>query len=251
MASRPVELAPGVLRIPLLGDYINAFAFIEPDGSITLVDCGLKRAPARIVKALASIGKHPRDVQRILLTHAHFDHAGGAAAMLDRSAAEGVIAHGDDADYLAAGSPAPTDTSTTSGRLFARRSRGFDPVPVSKVVGDGELLDVAGGLRIHHTPGHTPGHVSLLHEPTATLITGDAIFNMNGRRAWPFAAFCTSAAQNQRSAAVFADLEYQVAAFTHGPELRDRAREQIRAFLSKSESSAAGESTARGSLGHP
>ncbi|MFM8895010.1 MAG: hypothetical protein ACKOE2_06445, partial [Actinomycetales bacterium] len=48
MATRTVELAPGVVRLPLLGDYINAFAFLESDGSVTLVDCGLKRAPATI-----------------------------------------------------------------------------------------------------------------------------------------------------------------------------------------------------------
>ena len=233
MRSRTVELAPSVFRIPLLGDYINAFAFVESDGTVTLVDCGLKRAPATIVKGLASIGKHPRDVQRILLTHAHFDHAGGARSMIEASAAEGVLAHAEDAEYLASGSPAPTDTSTTSGRLFARRSRGFDPVPVAKTLVDGEVLEVGGGLRVHHTPGHTPGHVSLLHEPTGVLITGDAIFNMNSRRTWPMAAFCTSASQNQRSAALFADLDYQVAAFTPGPELRDRAREQLRSFLSR------------------
>ena len=113
----------------------------EDDGSVTLVDCGLKRAPATIVKGLASIGKHPRDVQRILLTHAHFDHAGGAKSMVEASATEGVLAHAEDVEYLASGSPAPTDTTTTSGRLFARRSRGFDPVPVVKALVDGELVE--------------------------------------------------------------------------------------------------------------
>jgi glyoxylase-like metal-dependent hydrolase (beta-lactamase superfamily II) len=45
---------------------------------VTLVDCGLKRAPGRIVAGLRAIGRHPYDVTRILLTHAHLDHAGGA-----------------------------------------------------------------------------------------------------------------------------------------------------------------------------
>ena len=43
-------------------------------------------------------------------------------------------------------------------------------------------------------PGHTPGHCSLLHEPSGTLITGDAIWNMRSRRTWPVLAFCTNAA---------------------------------------------------------
>lgn len=232
MGASAVQLASGVYRFPLLGDFINAFAFLEADGSVCLVDCGLKRAPARIVRALESIGRHPGDVQRILLTHAHDDHAGGAATMVERTSAPGVVAHEQDASYLAQGVTPPTDP--TAGRLFARRSGGaFAPVPVVGHLADGEVIDVAGGLRVHHTPGHTPGHVSLLHEPSGVLITGDAIFNMANRRTWPMAAFCTSVAQNQRSAAVFADLDYRVAAFTHGPEIRDRAREQVRAFLAR------------------
>lgn len=234
MATPAIELAPGVYRFPLLGDFINAFAFVEPDASVTLVDCGLRQAPPKIVRALAAIGKHPRDVQRILLTHAHNDHAGGARAMVEQSAADGVHAHASDADYLTSGQAPPRDTTTTSGRIFGRSpGGGFDPVPVVGTLDDGQQVDVAGGLRVHHTPGHTPGHVSLLHEPTATLITGDAIFNMASRRTWPMAAFCTSFAQNQRSAAILADLDYQVAAFTHGPELRDAAREHVRAFLTR------------------
>ena len=83
MGNPAVVLAPGVVRIPTLGDFINSFAFTDSDGSVTLVDCGLKRAPARIVAGLAHIGKHPYDVTRIILTHAHPDHAGGARAMLN------------------------------------------------------------------------------------------------------------------------------------------------------------------------
>lgn len=232
MPAPIVHLAPGVHRIPLLGDFINSFAFSEPDGSITLVDCGLRSAPRRIVRGLAALGKVPADVQRIVLTHAHNDHAGGARAMVDESLADGVHAHEADAHYISTGQAPPPDMSTTAGRIFARRSGGgFDPIPVTESLTDGQLLDIAGGVRVHHTPGHTPGHVSLLHEPSGTLITGDAIFNMASRRTWPMAAFCTSVAQNKASAAILGELDYQVAAFTHGPEIRDRAREQVRSFL--------------------
>ena len=59
MPAATVELARGVYRIPTKGDYINSFAFLEEDGSVTLVDCGLKGAPPRILAALASIGRRP------------------------------------------------------------------------------------------------------------------------------------------------------------------------------------------------
>lgn len=231
MPAPIVMLAPGVYRIPTMGDFINSFAFRDADGQVTLVDCGLKRAPRRIVEALAGIGAHPSDVTRIVLTHAHSDHAGGAREMTARTGLDGVDVHEADAGYLASGTNAPT-AGSTMGRLLSRSpSSHFDPVAVGELLTDGQVLDVAGGLRVVHTPGHTPGHVSLLHEDSGVLITGDAIFNVASRMSWPMAAVCTSAAQNQQSAHILGELDYQVAAFTHGPEIRDGAREAVRGFL--------------------
>ncbi len=234
MTKAAVTLATGVVRIPTAGDFINSYAFLEDDGSVTLVDCGLDRAPARIVAGLQAIGRHPKDVQRIVLTHAHYDHAGGARAMIEQTGVAGVEAHADDAGFLRTGVNPPIDTSVTSGRIFNRMPRGtFAAVPVSRELRDGEVLDVAGGLRVIHTPGHTPGHVSLLHAPSGVLITGDSIFNLRALRTWPFAGFCTSFAQCTQTAAILGDLDFSIAAFTHGPEIRTRAREEIRRFLTR------------------
>lgn len=224
-----VAVGEGVYRIPTAGDFINSFAFVEDDGSVTLVDTGTRLATKRIVNGLASLGKHPRDVQRIILTHAHNDHAGSAAKLLPQTSAGGAVVHAQDAAFVEAGQPAP---ASGIGQVLQRLpGQAFAPVPVSQQVADGEVLDVAGGVRVHHTPGHTPGHMSLLHEPTGVLITGDCIFNMGGRMTWPVRAFCTDFPLNERTAATLADLDYQVAAFTHGPHLATSAREQVRGFL--------------------
>ena len=237
MATNPaVQLAPGVFRIPTAGkDLINSFALVQDDGSVTLVDTGLKKAPARIVAALASIGKHPSDVTRIVLTHVHPDHAGGAAEMGRRTGAP-VLVHGDDHGWARSGRiTGGNDPGTRLGRLFARTGDGkieaFEPGPA---LVDGELLPVGGGVRVVHTPGHSPGHISLLVEGTQTLITGDALFNfrfLRGARISP-AFLCSDFAMTQRTAHRLGDLEYDVVAFTHGPEIRDRARETVRGLLS-------------------
>ena len=232
MSAPAVTLAPGVVRIPTMRDFINSYAFVDEDGQVTLVDCGLKKAPAKIVKGLAAIGKRPADVTRIILTHAHTDHAGGAAAMLSSTGVAGVDIHAADVEFVEVGHAPPTDQSTTAGRLFSRMPGAtFAPATVASVLHDGDLLPVAGGLRVIHTPGHTPGHVSLLHEPSGVLITGDAIFNMAWGMRWPLSAVCTSYRQNKQSAHALGELDYQLAAFTHGPEIRDNAREAIREFL--------------------
>ena len=224
-------LAPGLWRVPTVPwDLINSFLVRAEDGSLTLVDTGLKTAPARIVAALAEIGSDPSDVTTIVLTHAHPDHAGGAADLARRTG-RGITVHPDDAEYVRTGSSPARDESFRLGRLMVR-TPGADPAPVARTMYDGELL---GGseLRVHHTPGHTPGHCSLLHEPTGTLITGDAIWNMRSRRTWPVLAFCTNAALTEQTATTLGELDYTTAAFTHGPEIRGTGREAIREFLAK------------------
>jgi glyoxylase-like metal-dependent hydrolase (beta-lactamase superfamily II) len=225
-----VQLAPGVWRVPTAPrDLVNSFALVEDDGQVTLVDAGTKRAPKAVVAALQHIGHGPSDVTRLLVTHAHPDHVGGLAGLRGRTGAT-VAAHERDAAYVREGRGPVLDRSTLGGRLF-RRNRGAAPTPVDDELVDGQLLDVAGGLRVVHTPGHTPGHVSFLHEPTGVLITGDSVWNTFSRMRWPFAALCTDAALNQTTADTLGELDYEVAAFTHGPEIREGAREAVRGFL--------------------
>lgn len=232
MARTYVELAPGVYRIPTFPlNSINSFAFTEADGSVTLLDAGLKSAPKRVLTALHELGKAPSDVGRLILSHAHADHAGGAKGVQAATPAR-VHVHDHEADFVRTGTSPIPDRRTWAGRLVGLfpRNGGFAPIEVDETFADGDLLDVGGGLRVVHTPGHTPGHVSFVHEPSGTLITGDAIFNVRGITYSP-KLFCHDVAVSRETADRLGELDYEVAAFTHGRELRVDAREKIRQFL--------------------
>lgn len=232
--SRPavVPLAPGVWRIPLIGDFVNGFALRDDDGQVTLLDMGIRRSGPKVMAALAAIGSGPADVTRLLLTHAHPDHAGGAAYVAEQTG-RSVEVHAADAECAGTGRSPQPDQTHRLGRLMGRVAPGrFPPVPVGETLTDGQLLPVAGGLEVIHTPGHSPGHASYLHRDSGVLITGDAIFNVRGLR-WPFKAMCSDFRMTTVTAHRLAELEYDVAAFTHGPELRDDPREQIRHFLAR------------------
>lgn len=231
-----VKLADDVWRIPTApADLVNTFALVDPDGRVTLVDASTSFGVGRIADGLTAMGKHVSDVRRIVLTHAHSDHAGGAAKLVELTGVDGVTVHSDDAGFVRRGEPAPRDRTLGGWRsLVARAPFGsFPAAPVSTELTGGDVLDVAGGLEVHHTPGHSPGHVSLLHRPSGVLITGDSIWNMFSRRSWPVLAFCSDARLSQQTADVLGELDYDVAAFTHGPEIRDDAREAVRGFLRK------------------
>lgn len=226
----PVALAPGVWRIPLVGDWVNGFILRDDDGQVTLVDMGIRGCGGRVLAGLAAIGSGPGDVTRQLLTHAHPDHAGGAATVAEQTGRDFQI-HADDAPYARLGEGPPSQATGRIGRLMERFGGGrYTPLAVEHELSDGEILPVAGGLRVVHTPGHTPGHAAFLHEPSGVLITGDSIFNVLGIR-WPLALSCTDFPLTQQTAHRLTELDYSVAAFTHGPEITERPRERIRQFL--------------------
>lgn len=231
MARTPaVAVVPGVWRIPLVGDFVNGYILRDDDGQVTLVDMGVTSSGGKVMAALASIGSGPGDVTRLLLTHAHPDHAGGAAHVARETGRQFGI-HEDDAASARAGTSPPRDSSLLLGRLFNRIGGGsFDPVPVGETFTDGQVVPFAGGIEVVHTPGHSPGHAAYLLRESGVLITGDSIFNVRGLR-WPIKAFCTDFRLTTQTAHRLAELDYTVAAFTHGPHLSDRPREHIRRFL--------------------
>lgn len=232
MAGRPEELAPGVWRIPTLGkDLVNSFAFVDGHGSVGLVDAGLRGATRRLVAALAVLGKKPTDVTRIVVTHGHFDHIGGARRLRDRTGAA-VEVHDHDAGYVRSGRTPPVDRAAPGAWLLALH-RHQSRSDVDATFSEGDVLEVGGGLRVLHTPGHTPGHCSFLHEPSGVLITGDALMNWGGKTSYSFGAGCTDYKMSVDTADRLGEVDYEIAAFTHGPAITSQARPAVQSFLSR------------------
>ena len=229
MGRQPAyEIAPGVWRIPVMtDDAINAFAVVADDGQVTLLDGGLPYTRHRVRRGLRHLGSDVTQVTRIIATHAHNDHAGGLAWAARQSGAP-VVAHELDAPYLRQGRVPPIGPQTR-GRAVLEALGHYAKVEVTSTVADGQRL--AGGLRAFHTPGHTPGHTSWLHEPTGTLVTGDAVHFYRGEVRIGVALYCHDVALNELSAARLGELDYDAVGFTHGPEIRRGGRDALRAFL--------------------
>ena len=106
-------------------------------------------------------------ITRIISTHAHLDHLLAAQAMKDATGAPFFL-HSDDADILA-------NVPDSAARLLSREV-GAPPAPDFWLRG-GEDLEVAGiNLHALHTPGHTPGSVSLYARGANLLFSGDTLF---------------------------------------------------------------------------
>lgn len=112
--------------------------------------------------------------QALLVTHAHIDHAGAAAGVVDRWAISAYL-HPDD-EWLAA-DPMAQLRSLFGGVLPGWLQDGFEPPEVWSALDDGQVLDLAGiSFEVLHTPGHTPGHCCFHLPNEGVLFSGDQLF---------------------------------------------------------------------------
>ncbi|MDQ1040188.1 glyoxylase-like metal-dependent hydrolase (beta-lactamase superfamily II) [Streptomyces sp. V3I8] len=168
-------LSPGVTRIAT-SRRDNAF-LVDGDDGFTLIDVGWSKAPEVLLNTIAALGHKPSDIRRVILTHAHPDHVQGAAELRRATGAHILIHHADRA-WLEAGRVPAQGRSGTVGRLIDHLpALHWAPTTADGTVSDGEVVEGSNGLRVIHTPGHSPGHIVLLHEPSRTVLMGDAAFN--------------------------------------------------------------------------
>jgi glyoxylase-like metal-dependent hydrolase (beta-lactamase superfamily II) len=159
----------------------NVYIITEPDG-LTIVDAGLPGAQKRILAAVGALGRSPRDVRRILLTHQHVDHIGALAALAAETGAETWASAGDTPAIAGrARREAPHGLLGPIFRLafFTRLA----PATIAHIVYEGDSLPVfgsEGGLRVIETPGHTAGHICFCLPARKLLFAGDAVRASNG-----------------------------------------------------------------------
>jgi glyoxylase-like metal-dependent hydrolase (beta-lactamase superfamily II) len=148
------------------------------DREWVLVDTGDPGTMHRVARAAAArFGPGSRPAA-IILTHGHFDHAGTARQLADAWDAP-VFAHELELPYITGRSLYPPADPTAGGGMLAALSfllprRSFDlGARVRALPADG-TVPFLPGWRWIHTPGHSPGHVSLFREADRTLLVGDA-----------------------------------------------------------------------------
>ncbi len=153
----------------------NVFLLDGGRGDRFLVDTGHALERPLLLAGLRTAGLGPGDLEGVLLTHHHSDHAGNAA-YLRRAFGVPILAHASDARILEGLDDAPPLRSRTGdpfARLFcAIENRTRTRVRVDRALEGGETI---AGLEVHHVPGHTRGSILFRHAATASLLSGDAL----------------------------------------------------------------------------
>jgi glyoxylase-like metal-dependent hydrolase (beta-lactamase superfamily II) len=148
----------------------NSYLFDSPEG-LVLVDTGFPGNADAILGELQSLGKAPEDVRHILLTHCDIDHVGSAEELRSRTGAT-IGAHADEVALLTGQAKRVSHglfgLITGILRMFIR----VRPIQPDLRFREGDEIC---GLRVLHTPGHTPGSMSLFLAEKGVLFSGDAL----------------------------------------------------------------------------
>lgn len=170
-------MTSGLLGLSLTDEYdCNAY-LVDGGDELALVDTGAGYRVDLLLRSIADTGHDVARIRRVLLTHKHADHAGGAAAIVRVSGAEVV--------GTAVTEEALGDPEGFNRRLERARRSGSYPadyvlegVAVDRIVTGGDTVEVGDlTLRVIDTPGHCAGHCSfeLAVDGVVALFSGDAV----------------------------------------------------------------------------
>ena len=204
------------------------------NGEWVLIDAGLMGTTRFILKAVENRFDGSRPAA-IIMTHGHFDHVGALTELATRWEVP-VVAHPLEWPYLNGSASYPPPDPSVGGGLMARLSPLYPrgPVDVARwlqpLAVDGSVPYMPGWRWIH-TPGHTPGHISLWREQDRTIIAGDAFISTKQESAYavavqepelhgPPAYFTQDWNASEDSVVKLASLEPNLALTGHGRALQ-------------------------------
>ncbi|MDT9718020.1 MBL fold metallo-hydrolase [Paenibacillus sp. ClWae2A] len=179
------EVAPDILSLRTL--FVNVVFIGEPGSrNWVLVDTGMARFTDHIVQVASERFQGPPSA--IILTHGHFDHV-GTVIELEQFWGVPVYAHPLEIPYLTGLKDYPPADPSVGGGLMSRLSFAYPNEAINlddrifSLPKDHSVPGVSGWEWVH-TPGHTPGHVSLFREADRLLIAGDAIITVKQESLW-------------------------------------------------------------------
>lgn len=223
-------VAPGVWGRKEL--FVNFYMIQdETTGNWALVDAGLKWSASCIRKMAAELFGEGNRPSAIILTHGHFDHVGALETIVEEWDVP-VYAHEMEMPYLNGKSAYPPPDPSVGGGMMATMSFAYPTGPINisehlrRLPFDGSIPGLPDWKYIH-TPGHTPGHISLYREKDGVLIAGDAfvttkaesaVFALSGMKqmSGPPKYFTCNWASAKQSVIKLQGLHPEIAATGHG-----------------------------------
>ncbi len=158
-------------------DHFDAAYLIVQDGRGAFVDCGTTHSLPNLLACVAQAGLTPADIDWLIVTHVHLDHAGGAGALMQQLPNARLVVHPRGAQHMIDPTRLIAGATAVYGEAEMARSYGqIVPVPAERVVvaEDGHRVLLAGReLVCVDTPGHARHHFCVWDAASRSWFTGD------------------------------------------------------------------------------
>jgi len=158
-------------------ELLDAIHLVVEGGRVAIVDTGVASSVPRVMDALRAKGLAPEQVDYVILTHIHLDHAGGAGLLLSKLPNAMLTVHPRGARHMADPRRLMESTIAVYGAEEARRTYGeLVPVPRERMIetAHGSSLALNGRtFTFFDTPGHARHHVCILDSRSGQLFAGD------------------------------------------------------------------------------
>lgn len=240
--SQMFSVAPGVWGRKDL--FVNFYMIQDQTtGAWALIDAGLKWSASKIRDMASELFGEGVRPTAIILTHGHFDHV-GALQKLNEEWNVPIYAHSLEVPYLTGMSSYPPPDPTVGGGLMSAMSWMYPKGPINvkdfiRTLPNDNSIPGFPEWKYIHTPGHTPGHISLFRERDRVLIAGDAFVTTKAESAMyalsgtkhlsgPPKYFTCNWASAELSVIKLAALDPEIAATGHGKSMRG---EELRGAL--------------------
>ncbi len=231
MRKRTLEIIPDVYQIANRG--ANIILIVEEE--LTLVDTGFLGSSAQVTDFIHSLGRSVAEISLIIITHNHFDHAGGLTELSKLTRAKVAVHQADIGD-----SEAHLPFAGVIRRLLRvppfsalRSAFSIRASEVDILLEGGEVLKPLGDLMVVHTPGHTPGSISLFSSRNRLLIGGDALSKRRQSPRLPHRLASTDYSRAMDSVKEIGRLDFDILCFGHGRPLTGDVRSQMRGLIEK------------------
>ncbi|HDR8451290.1 MBL fold metallo-hydrolase [Bacillus cereus] len=167
-----MQIAKGIEMLQLeFQEFVIHPILLWDDEMAVLIDTGFPGQIEDIQVEMEKVRVSFDKLKFVILTHQDIDHIGSLPELLQRCRSNiKVYAHELDKPYIEGDLPLLKDGN------IENRPKG----KVSDTVIDGQELPYCGGILILHTPGHTPGHISLYLKQSKILVAGDSMYSVNG-----------------------------------------------------------------------
>ena len=183
MAPQPPFIqphAPGVCCIDTgyLRPGAAACYLVEQNGRAAFIETNTSLAVPRLLAVLEQRGIRRENVEYVVVTHVHLDHAGGAGRLLRHLPRARLVVHPKGARHMIDPSRLVAGATLVYGEQTMQSVYGqILPIPAERVLApqDGATLDLAGRpLVVLHTPGHARHHIAIWDEQAESIYAGDA-----------------------------------------------------------------------------